>query len=133
MKKLCFSLVCHEKVMIFGGFSSLGGRVITPAYSPGPGTSFLRFITKLKKLKFLSRKLIHDFFWVLSKNVLLTSFRCYNRISYTNRLDVRRLPVLLRKIRLAKKSWLKCNYIFWKSQKCVYYIRNDVPTPGEQI
>ena len=133
MKKLCFSLVCHEKVMIFRGFSSLGGRVITPAYSPGPGTSFLRFITKLKKLNFLSRKLIHDFLEVLSKNVLLTSFRCYNRVSHTNPLDVWKLSVLLRKIRLAKKSWMKFTYIFRKSKKSVYCIRNDVPTPGEQI
>ena len=30
MKKLCFSLVCHRKVMIFGGYSSLRGRVGTP-------------------------------------------------------------------------------------------------------
>ena len=67
MKKLCFSLVCHEKVMVFGRFSSLGGRVITPARSPGPWTSFMMFLKVLKILKFLNRKIYLGIFENMSK------------------------------------------------------------------
>ena len=67
MKKLCFSLVWHEKVMNFGGYSSLRGRVSTPACSPGPGTSFLMFLKLLKILIFLSRLFHHGFFENVSK------------------------------------------------------------------
>ena len=66
MKKLCFSLVWHEKVMIFGGYSSLRGRVSTPACSRGPGTSFLRFLEISKNLIFLNRKFCHGIFQNMS-------------------------------------------------------------------
>ena len=49
-------MVGHEELMIFGGYSSLRGRVITPACSPDPGTSFLRFLEILKILIFLNGK-----------------------------------------------------------------------------
>ena len=67
MKKLCFSLVWHEKVMNFGGYSSLRGRVSTPACSPGPGTSFLMFLKLLKILIFLSRLFHHGFLKMYQK------------------------------------------------------------------
>ena len=72
MKKLCFSLVWHEKVMIFRGYSSLRGRVSTPTCSPDPGTSFLRFLKVLKILIFLNRKFCRRIFHYVSKMLLRT-------------------------------------------------------------
>ena len=66
MKKLCFSLVCHEKVMIFGGYSSLSGRVGTPTCFPGSRTSFLRVLEISKILIFLNRKFYHGIFQNMS-------------------------------------------------------------------
>ena len=72
MKKLCFSLICHAKSMVLGGFSSLGGCAITPTCSPGPGTSFMRFMKVLKILKFLNRKFRHRIFANVSKILVMT-------------------------------------------------------------
>ena len=48
--------------MVLEGFSSLEGRVSTPTHSPGPGTSFLRFLEFLKILIFLNRKFYRGYF-----------------------------------------------------------------------
>ena len=53
--------------MILGGFSSLEGRVSTPARFPGPGTSFMMFIKFLKILIFLNRKFHRGDFENVSK------------------------------------------------------------------
>ena len=44
-------------IMIFGGFSSLEGRVSTPTRSPGPDTSFMMFIKK-EKFKISESKIL---------------------------------------------------------------------------
>ena len=75
-----------EKIMDFGGFSSLEGRVSTPARSPGLGISFMMFIKYFKKLNFLNRKFVSKFFSKMIKNVediIENAFSCFVRVFYT--------------------------------------------------
>ena len=72
MKKLCFSLVWHEKIMFWDGLSSLRGCVFTPTRSPGPGTSFPMFFKSLKILFFLNRKFRRGIFQNMTKILVRT-------------------------------------------------------------
>ena len=133
MKKLCFSLVWHEKVMIFGGYSSLRGRVSTPACSPGPVTSFLRFLQSLKILIFLNRNFHRRIFQNMSKILTMSKIWRYNRKLYRKQLICWKFPTPLRNFRLAKILRWNFNYIFCNFIFYVYIIQNNVPRPGEQI
>ena len=77
MKTLCFSLVWHEKIMFWGGLSSLGGCVFTPTRFPGPGTSFPMFFKSLKILFFLNRKFRPRFFQNMTKLLVRTKICGY--------------------------------------------------------
>ena len=72
MKKLCFSLVWHEKIMFWDGLSSLRGCVFTPTRSPGPGTSFPMFLKSLKIYFFLNRKFRPRIFQNMTKILVRT-------------------------------------------------------------
>ena len=133
MKKLCFSLVWHEKTWKNGGLSSLGGCVITPTRSPGSGTSFLRFMKKLKILIFLNRKFNHRFFQNMSKFLVMTKIWRYNRKLYRKQLICWKFPVPLRNFRLAKILRWNFNYISWICIFHVYWTQNNVSWTGEQI
>ena len=125
-----FGMKKHEKTEAF----RVWGVVWRPRHvAPGLGTSFLTFLKSLKILIFLNRKFHEGFFDFASKISPTTNMYSYNRISYSNCSDTWKYQVLFRKVRLTKNPSWNFNYISWKFEKYVYYIRNDVPTPGEQI
>ena len=102
MKKLCFSLVCHEKIMKKASKTSLGVRVNTPTRFPGSGTSIMMFLKFLKILFFLKRKFCHRIFHDLTKMLLETKICDYNRKSYWNWLKTWKLQAMIEKFKMQK-------------------------------
>ena len=107
MKKLCFSLVWHEKTWKNGGLSSLVDCVVTPTRYPGSGTSFLRFLEISKNLIFLNRKFYRGNFENVSEITLTTKIFDYNRKLYRNWLNTLNLQVLGRAFTFVKSPFVK--------------------------